>query len=160
MVQRSLPRFLNPPLKDIMPPTEYEFSADKQRLDVATIHEFLAGSYWSPGIPRAVVERAIENSLCFGVYCESEQVGFARVVTDKATFAYLADVFIFEAHRGRGLSKRLMEFIMSCPDLQGLRRFMLATRDAHGLYQQFGFSEAANPARLMEILRPNVYQEL
>jgi GNAT superfamily N-acetyltransferase len=147
-----------------MPPTstagEYEISMDKQRLDVATIHGYLSQSYWSPKIPRTVVERAIEGSLCFGVYYHSAQVGFARVITDKATFAYLADVFILEAHRGKGLSKRLMEVIAAHPDLQGLRRFMLATKDAHLLYKQFGCTELANPAAIMEILRPNVYEAL
>jgi GNAT superfamily N-acetyltransferase len=142
------------------PADEYEISMDKRRLDVATIHGYLSQSYWSPKIPRAVVARAIEGSLCFGVYCQSGQVGFARVITDKATFAYLADVFILEPHRGKGLSKRLLEVIAAHPDLQGLRRFMLATADAHSLYKQFGFTELANPAAIMEILRPNVYQAL
>jgi len=142
----------------IEPESRYEFSTDRQRLDIGAIHAFLTQSYWSPGIPRAIVERAIAASMCFGVYRLSEQVGFARVVTDKATFAYLADVFILEAHRGQGLSKRLMAFVMAHPDLQGLRRFMLATKDAHGLYTQFGFTATANPARIMEILRPDVYQ--
>ena len=137
---------------------EYEISTDPQRLDVAAVHAYLTQSYWSPGIPRAVVERTIANSLCFGLYCGAEQVGFARVVTDRATFAYLADVFILDPHRGKGLSKWLMEFIKGHEDLQGLRRFMLATRDAHGLYRQFGFTELANPSRMMEILQPNVYQ--
>ena len=147
-----------------MPPhttdSEYEISADKQRLDIATIHEYLEQSYWSPGVPRAVVERAIEGSLCFGIFHQSKQVGFARVVTDKATFAYLADVFILETHRGKGLSKRLMGFLFAHPDLQGLRRFMLATTEAHGLYKQFGFTELANPAHFMELHRPHVYKAL
>jgi len=138
--------------------SEYEISADKQRLDIATIHEYLAQSYWSPGVPRAVVERAIEGSLCFGVFHQRKQVGFARVVTDKATFAYLADVFILESHRGKGLSKRLMGVVFAHPDLQGLRRFMLATKDAHGLYKQFGFTELTNPARFMELHHPDVYK--
>ena len=137
---------------------EYEISTDPQRLDVAAVHAYLTQSYWSPGIPRAMVERTIANSLCFGLYCGAEQVGFARVVTDRATFAYLADVFILDPHRGKGLSKWLMEFIKGHEDLQGLRRFMLATKDAHGLYRQFGFTELANPSRMMEILQPNVYQ--
>lgn len=138
----------------------YEISDDKSRLNIDVIHGYLKGSYWSPGIPRPIVERAIQESLCFGVYCGSEQIGFARVVTDKATFAYLADVFILEPHKGKGLSKKLMAFISSHPDLQGLRRFMLATSDAHGLYAQFGFRELGNPPSYMEILRPNVYQQL
>ena len=137
---------------------EYEISTDPQRLDAAAIHAYLTQSYWSPGIPRAMVERTIANSLCFGLYCGAEQVGFARVVTDRATFAYLADVFILDPHRGKGLSKWLMEFVKGHEDLQGLRRFMLATKDAHGLYRQFGFTELANPSRMMEILQPNVYQ--
>ena len=108
---------------------------------------------------RAIVERAIRESLCFGVYRGAEQVGFARVVTDKATFAYLGDVFILDAHRGQGLSKRLMATIAAHPDLQGLRRFMLATKDAHGLYEQFGFRALGSPSTYMEILRPDVYQQ-
>lgn len=147
-----------------MPPhaisNEYDVSADKQRLDVATIHEYLTQSYWSPGVPRAIVERAIEGSLCFGVFLQGKQVGFARVVTDQATFAYLADVFILKPHRGKGLSKRLMQFIFAHPDLQELRRFMLATKDAHGLYKQFGFTELSNPAHFMELHRPQVYKTL
>ena len=137
---------------------EYEITTDPRRLDVAAVHAYLTQSYWSPGIPRAMVERTIANSLCFGLYCGAEQVGFARVVTDRATFAYLADVFILDPHRGKGLSKWLMAFIKGHEDLQGLRRFMLATKDAHGLYRQFGFTELANPSRMMEILQPNVYQ--
>ena len=145
-----------------MQPTDsdYEISADKQRMDLTTVHDYLTRSYWSPGIPRAVVERAIEGSLCFGVFHQRKQVGFARVVTDKATFAYLADVFILESHRGKGLSKRLMGFVFAHPDLQGLRRFMLATKDAHGLYKQFGFTELTNPARFMELHHPDVYKAL
>jgi N-acetylglutamate synthase-like GNAT family acetyltransferase len=138
---------------------EYEISTDQERLDVTVIHAFLAQSYWSPGIPRAVVERAIDNSLCFGLYRQAEQVGFARVVTDKATFAYLADVFILEPHRGKSLSKWLIQVIKEHKDLQGLRRFMLGTKDAHGLYRQFGFGELANPSRMMEILKPDVYRQ-
>ncbi len=136
----------------------YEISADPARLDLAVIHGYLSSSYWSPGVPLEVVTRAVRHSLCFGVYHEGAQVGFARVVPDRASFAYLADVFILEAHRGQGLSKQLMRAIMAHEDLQGLRRFMLATRDAHGLYRQFGFESLANPARMMEILRPDIYQ--
>lgn len=138
----------------------YEISDDKSRLNIDVIHDYLTKSYWSPGVPRSIVERAIQGSLCFGVYLGSDQVGFARVVTDKATFAYLGDVFILEPHRGQGLSKKLMALISAHPDLQGLRRFMLATNDAHGLYAQFGFSALGNPPSYMEILRPNVYQQL
>ncbi|CAN5280728.1 GNAT family N-acetyltransferase [soil metagenome] len=136
----------------------YAISTDRQRLDVAAIHAYLTQSYWSPGVPRTVVERAIANSFCFGVYRDAEQVGFARVVTDKATFAYLADVFILAPHRGQGLSKWLMEVITGHEDLQGLRRFMLGTKDAHSLYAKFGFTALANPARMMEILKPDVYR--
>jgi GNAT superfamily N-acetyltransferase len=139
---------------------DYVVSTDPRRLDVDAIHAFLARAYWSSGIPRGTVERAIAHSLCFGLYHGAAQVGFARVVTDKATFAYLADVYVLEEHRGRGLSKRLMDAVVAHEDLQGLRRFMLATRDAHGLYRQFGFTELAMPSRLMEILKPDVYRAL
>jgi GNAT superfamily N-acetyltransferase len=135
----------------------YSISSDRSRLDVGMIHAYLSQSYWSPGIPRAVVERAIANSLCFGVFEGDEQVGFARVVTDRATFAYLADVFVLEAHRGKGLSKALMREIKAHPELQGLRRWLLATRDAHDLYRQFGFKELGNPSRIMEVHDPDAY---
>jgi GNAT superfamily N-acetyltransferase len=138
---------------------DFTISDDKSRLDLDVIHGYLVRSYWSSGIPREVVARGIEHALCFGVYNGAAQVGFARVITDRATFAYLADVFVLEAFRGRGLSKQLMAFIMAHPELQGLRRFMLATRDAHGLYTQFGFNEVASPSRLMEIVRPDIYQQ-
>ncbi|MEC5218461.1 GNAT superfamily N-acetyltransferase [Actimicrobium sp. GrIS 1.19] len=136
----------------------YELSSDQHRIDVAVVHAFLAQSYWSPGIPHAIVARAIANSLCFGVYCDGQQVGFARVITDKATFAYLSDVFILEPHRGKGLSKWLVEFILQHEALQGLRRFMLVTKDAHSLYEGFGFAAPANPPRVMEILKPDAYR--
>jgi N-acetylglutamate synthase-like GNAT family acetyltransferase len=139
---------------------DYTFTTDKRALDVAAIHAYLTRSYWSAGVPRAIVERAIANSLCFGVFHRKDQVGFARVITDKATFAYLADVYILEAHRGKGLSKRLLEFIQAQEDLRGLRRFMLATNDAHGLYRQFGFKELANPSRMMEIVNPDIYRDM
>ena len=135
----------------------YEISTDPARLDVDAIHAFLTQSYWSPGIPRATVARAIANSLCFGVFWHGQQVGFARVVTDKTTFAYLCDVYVLEAHRGQGLSKQLMSHVMKHPDLQGLRRMMLATRDAHGLYAQYGFTALGAPDRIMEVLKPNIY---
>jgi GNAT superfamily N-acetyltransferase len=136
----------------------YSISADRARLDVAAIHAYLTRSYWSPGVPLAVVVRAVANSLCFGVFHGADQVGFARVITDRATFAYLADVYVLEAHRGRGLSKWLMTAVLAHEDLQRLRRFMLATRDAHGLYRQFGFVDLANPSRIMEIFHPDIYQ--
>jgi GNAT superfamily N-acetyltransferase len=139
--------------------TDYEISTDAYRLNVDVIHTFLAeDSYWSPGIPRSVVERAIENSLCFGVYHGAAQVGFARVVTDKSTFALLADLFILKAHRGKGLSKRLMRCVVGHEDLQGLRRLLLLTSDAHGLYSQFGFGQLGNPSRFMEVLRQDIYR--
>jgi GNAT superfamily N-acetyltransferase len=135
----------------------YEVSTKSERLDVKAIHAFLAGTYWSLGIPFATVERAIKNSVCVGAYVEGRQVGFARVVTDKATFAYLADVYVLEPHRGNGLSKRMMENLFQLEELQGLRRMMLATRDAHFLYEKFGFKSLAVPARFMERHNPNVY---
>jgi GNAT superfamily N-acetyltransferase len=135
----------------------YEVTSDVARLDVRAIHAFLATSYWSPGVPLSVVQRAVDNSVCFGVLCDGEQVAFARVVTDKATFGYLADVYVLEAHRGRGLSHKMLEAIKAHPDLQGLRRMLLATRDAHGLYRQYGFRPLAAPDRLMEIHVPDVY---
>jgi GNAT superfamily N-acetyltransferase len=135
-----------------------EVSSDRARLDLHLVHGWLTQSYWSPGIPPSTLRRAMENSICFGIYCGSKQVGFARVITDRATFGYLADVFILEPWRGRGLSKRLMEAVMAHPELQGLRRFMLATRDAHELYRKFGFDSVANAASLMEILDPEIYR--
>ena len=140
-------------------PGEYEISTDTHRLDVEVVHRFLAEeSYWSAGIPRATVDRAIQNSLCFGVYQGAAQVGFARVVTDRSTFALLADVFILSAHRGKGLSKHLMRCVLGHEDLQGLRRLLLLTSDAHGLYRQFGFEELRSPSRFMEILRQDIYR--
>jgi GNAT superfamily N-acetyltransferase len=137
---------------------DYTVSTDPARLDFDALHAYLAQSYWSPGVPRAVIERAAANSLCFGLFHHTEQVGYARVVSDRATFAYLCDVYVLEAHRGKGLSKWLMQLVSAHPDLQGLRRFMLATKDAHGLYAQFGFTPLANPARMMEIHQPDIYQ--
>ena len=129
----------------------YDISTDPSRLQLDAIHAYLTRSYWSPGVPREIVERAIAHSLCFGVYHGESQVGFARVVTDTATFAYLADVYVLEEHRGQGLSRRLVEQIQAHPRLQGLRRFLLATRDAHGLYAQFGFKPVGKPQSMMEI---------
>ena len=136
-----------------------EISCDRDRLDIDAIHEFLTQSYWSPGVPKEVVCKAIANSLCFGVFQGTRQIGFARVTTDKATIAYLADVFVLEEFRGQGLGKRLIASVMAHPELQGLRRFMLATRDAHQLYARYGFTPIAAPSRLMEVLRPDVYRE-
>lgn len=139
---------------------EYAFTSDTAKVDVALVHRWLsAESYWAKGIPLDVVTRAITNSLCFSIMHVTEgQVGFARVITDRATFAYLADVFVLTPHRGKGLSKRLMAFIQAHPDLQGLRRWLLATRDAHALYARFGFV-APIPGRLMERVNPKVYEE-
>ena len=128
----------------------YLISTDRSRLDLKVIHGYLRGSYWAAGVPEDVVRRSIENSLCFGLYRGEEQAGFARVVTDRATFAYLADVFVLEEHRGRGIGKWLVEVIISHPDLQGLRRWMLATRDAHELYRRYEFAELARPEIFME----------
>ena len=133
----------------------YEISTDAERLDVRAIHAFLAETYWSPGIPLATVQRAIDNSVCVGAYIDGQQVGFARMVTDTATFAYLADVYVLAEHRGNGLSTRMLERLLQRQELQGLRRMMLATRDAHGLYEKFGFAELAMPARFMERHNPD-----
>lgn len=133
-------------------------SDDKSRLDRAMIHGFLSGrSYWAQNVPCEIVERSIEHSLCFGIYWAGRQVGFARVVTDFATFAWLADVFIVDEERGAGLGKKLVAAVMAHPELQGLRRFMLGTRDAHKLYEQFGFGALAYPERFMEISAKNSY---
>jgi GNAT superfamily N-acetyltransferase len=137
---------------------QVEIDTDKSRLDIPLIHGFLTHSYWAKGIPIDVVRQSIDGSLCFGVYEDGRQVGFARVISDQATFAYLADVFVLESHRGRGLSKRLMEAIVAHPQLQRLRRWLLATRDAHGLYEQFGFRPLAVPDRFMELHDPEVYE--
>ena len=128
-------------------------------MDVAAIHRFLSETaYWSLGVPLSVVQRAIEHSLCFGAFDGGAQVGFARVVTDRATFAYLADVFVLDSHRGRGVGKALVAEVLAHPDLQGLRRFSLATRDAHGLYAAFGFAAPQRPQTLMERFDPDIYQ--
>jgi GNAT superfamily N-acetyltransferase len=132
-------------------------STDRSRLDVDVIHAFLTGCYWAKGIPKDTVIRSIENSLCFGLYCDGQQAGFARVVSDYATYAYIGDVFLLETYRGRGLAKWLMECIVSYPSLQGLRRWTLATRDAHPLYAQFGFTPLRAPDRWMERHDSNVY---
>ncbi|WP_143310156.1 GNAT family N-acetyltransferase [Chitinophaga vietnamensis] len=137
---------------------DYRISSDKQLLNVPVIHRFLSEeSYWAKDIPLGTVLRQIENSVCFGLFHKDEQIGFARVITDKTTFAYLADVFVLQPWRGKGLSKWLVEQILAHPDLQGLRRWLLATSDAHGLYAQFGFTPLANPERIMQIHNPDVY---
>jgi ribosomal protein S18 acetylase RimI-like enzyme len=141
-------------------PTGYEISTEQSRLDIDAIHAYLVRSYWSPGIPREIVARAARNSLCFGAYeiATGKQVGFTRVVTDQATFAYLCDVYVLEEHRAHGLGKAMMRAAMAHPALSGARRVMLATRDAHGLYRQYGFVDTTGNVNLMEIVRPDIYQ--
>ena len=131
----------------------YEVSTDPDRLDLDAIHGVLVTAYWSPGIAREIVERAIANSIPFGLYApDTSQAGFARVVTDRATFAYLADVFVVDEHRGRGLGVWLVERVLAHPDLQGLRRFHLGTADAHGLYARFGFAPHPHPEWFLDRL--------
>ena len=136
----------------------FSISTDKRRLDRGLIHTFLTNCYWAKGIPKEIVERSIANSLCFGIYRGKEQVGFARVISDFATYAYIGDVFIIERYRGRGLGKLLMKSILKHPDLHGLRRWSLVTKDAHGLYAQFGFQPVKSPERHMEIFDLHVYR--
>lgn len=137
---------------------EFTISTDDRLLDLDVIHDFLSNeSYWATDRSIEKTRTAIENSICFGLYHNSRQIGFARVVSDKATFAYVGDVFVIEEYRGRGLSKWLMQTIVEHPDLQGLRRWVLATRDAHELYRQFEFSELRFPERWMEKTAPNAY---
>jgi GNAT superfamily N-acetyltransferase len=138
----------------------FTISTDRQRLDTAAVHSYLTRSYWAEGISAALVAKSIRGSLCFGLYdASAEQVGFARVVSDGATFAYLCDVYVLESVRGCGLGIWLMETVMQHPDLAGLRRSMLVTRDAHGLYARFGFTPSKFPDRIMEIARPGLYKE-
>src|SRR5208282_2046800 len=140
---------------------EFVISTDRSVLDLEVIHGFLTNCYWAKDIPQEVVARSIEHSLCFGIYEGSgAQVGFARVVSDFATVAYLGDVFVLESHRGRGLSKWMMECITQHPALHNLRRWILLTRDAHRLYSQFGFTPVKAPDRYMELHRPDVYETL
>ena len=142
---------------------EYIISTNKEKIDIDVVHTFLSkDSYWAENIPKDIVERAIKNSLCFGIYYKEIQVGFARAVTDKATFMYLADVFVLPAHRGKGLSKWLLQTIHAHPELQGLRRMMLTTKDAHGLYAQFGWQPLNDDLakRIMLINRPGMYIEV
>ncbi len=129
---------------------DYCISTDKTGLDIDVIHRFLVDAYWSKDRPRAVVQRSIDHAVCFGLYCKSRQVGFARVITDRATFAYIADLFVLPEHRGKGLGKRLMDCIMGHTELQGLKRWLLVTADAHGLYERYGFTRLASPESLME----------
>lgn len=138
---------------------DFLFSDQKELLQIDAIHSYLSKeSYWAKNIPLDIVKRSIDNSLCFGIYKKGEQIGFARWVTDKATFGWLCDVYISTAYRGLGLSKKLMAFMIFHPDLQGLRRYQLATLDAHRLYEQYGFKALENPNRQMGIVLPNPYQ--
>jgi GNAT superfamily N-acetyltransferase len=140
--------------------TAFTISEDKSKLDVEFIHRELAASYWSKGIPRSIVEKGMEHSMCFGVYDGDLQIGFARVISDRATFAYLCDVIITQSYRGRGAGKQLMTHIMAHPDLQGLRRFTLGTLDAHELYRKYGFAAPRFPERQMEISVPGIYEKM
>jgi len=137
---------------------KYSIVTDNSKMDIKMIHGFLSRSYWAENIPIETVQRSIEGSLCFGVFDNEKQIGFARLVTDRATFAYLADVFILEEYRGQGLCKWMMEAVMAYAELHGMRRVMLATRDAHGLYAQFGFTPLTNVDRWMEIHNPDIYK--
>jgi len=139
--------------------TKFLISTDRARLDLDLIYEFLSECYWAKGIAREVVARSIESSLCFGIYEQTRQIGFARVISDFATYAYIGDVFVIESYRGQGLGKWLMECIMSHPSLQNLRRWSLVTRDAHGLYARFGFARLRSPERYMEWLNPDAYKQ-
>ena len=140
------------------PSPDYRISTDQQEMDIDAIHAYLTRSYWAEGIPRDLVEKSVRGSLCFGLFHGPEQVGFARAITDRATYAYLGDVYVLEEHQGRGLGKWLMASVMAHPDLQGLRRIQLMTRDAHGLYRRFGFVTATRPESQMEITRPGLYR--
>jgi len=135
----------------------FTVTCDPAKVDRAVVAEFLASSYWAKGIPSATVEKSLERSLCFALLDGDRQIGFARVISDHATIAYLADVFVLPGYRGKGLAKWLMECVVSHPDLQGLRRWILATRDAHGLYEGFGFTPLRRPEIFMERHDPNVY---
>ncbi len=138
---------------------EFVISTDRARIDLDMVYRFLTHCYWAKGIPREVVERSIKHSLCFGVYDGSDrQAGFARVISDFATIAYVGDVFVLDTHRGRGLGKWLMESITQHPALQNLRRWILTTRDAHGLYARVGFTPVKSPERFMELHRPDIYE--
>lgn len=136
---------------------QFWITTDNEKLDVDAIHAYLTRSFWAEGIPKATVATAVANSLCFGLFDGAAQIGLARVVTDRATYAYLCDVYVLETHRGHGLGKWLIETVMAHPDLQGLRRFQLVTRDAHGLYSRHGFAAPAHPERHMEIFKHGMY---
>ena len=136
----------------------FSISTDPARLDIQAMHAYLSRAYWSEGIPLEIIAKAVKHSLCFGLFDGPHQIGLARVITDKATFAYLCDVYVLEEYRGQGLGKWMMEAVCSHPDLQNLRRFALLTRDAHGLYEKFGFTQLSDPRRYMEVVRPDIYK--
>jgi GNAT superfamily N-acetyltransferase len=136
---------------------KYSISTNPKRMDLDAIHAFLSRSFWAEGISKTIVAKSLKHSLCFGLFHDREQIGFARVITDRATFAYLCDVYVLEQYRATGLGTWLIETVMAHPDLQGLRRFQLVTRDAHGLYERFGFKPPTNPVRHMEIFRHRMY---
>jgi len=138
----------------------FSISTDPKRQDVSAIHAYLSQSYWAEGIPVDIVTKSVENSLCFGLFDGTRQIGLARVITDKATFAYLCDVYVLEKYRGLGLGKWLMEAVRAHPELQNLRQFVLITRDAHGLYEQFGFSSLNNPDRYMALVHRDIYKKV
>lgn len=135
----------------------YRITTDLNQMDFELIHGFLTQSYWSKGISKPVLKKAFENSLCFALFSDEQQLGFARMITDRSTFAYLADVFVVPEFQGQGLSKRLLDFVFDHPDLQGFRRMMLATSDAHGLYEKYGFTALKKQSLFMECWDPDVY---
>jgi GNAT superfamily N-acetyltransferase len=137
--------------------TPYRITDDPEAVDLAVVHEFLARSYWARGVPRETIARSIAHSLTFSLFVGDRQVGFARAVTDRATFAYLADVFVLEEHRARGLGGWLVATVLAHPELRGLRRWLLATRDAHALYRKFGFTSVADPSTLLTRHDPDIY---
>lgn len=142
----------------------YRITTDKNEMNIDAIHDYLSRSYWAENIPKQVVAKAVENSLCFAVLASDQkgnekQVGFARLITDTATFAYLADVYILEEYQCKGLSQKMMEEIVKHPKLQGLRRIMLATRDAHGLYEKYGFTPLTDQKMFMQLWTPDVYNQ-
>lgn len=137
----------------------FTITTDKSRIDLGEVHRFLSTeTYWAKNIPLEIVQRSVDHSLCFSLFYESRQIGFARIITDKATFAYMSDVYILKDFRGKGLSKWLVQEMMSHPDLQGIRRFVLVTYDAQSLYEQFGFRKVAHPERYMEIIKDKIYE--
>lgn len=144
-----------------MSDNNYIISTNNKQMQLDVIHDFITNSYWARGIPFETMAKAVKNSLCFGVFTDNDkQVGFARLITDKATYAYLADVFILPEHQGQGLAKQLMERIIAHKDLQGLRRISLATHDAHSLYERYGFKPLATPEIFMELWQPEVYKTI